>query len=142
MTKHYHLLLQLSEGGLSRGMWGLNDGFALDFNARSGRSTTLFGGRFWSDLIDDDSHLLASCRYIVLNPVRAGLSDDADSRPWSSYRACAGDALAPSFLAAGDLLEQFGRDPIRAQSAYRSHVSNGHVRRQPPWQERHRAGVR
>jgi hypothetical protein len=37
MTKHYHLLLQLSEGGLSRGMCELNGGFALDINARHGR---------------------------------------------------------------------------------------------------------
>jgi hypothetical protein len=122
-------------------MCELNGGFALDFNARHGRSDHLFGRRFWSDLIDHESHLLASCRYIVLNPVRAGLSDDADSWPWSSYRACAGGELAPSFLAAGDLLELFGRDPVRAQSAYRNYVSNGHVQRQPPWHERHKAGV-
>jgi REP element-mobilizing transposase RayT len=142
MRNHYHLLLQLSEGGLSRGMCELNGGFALDFNARHERSDHLFGRRFWSDLIDHESHLLASCRYIVLNPVRAGLSDDADSWPWSSYRACAGGEPVPSVLAAGDLLEFFGHDRIRAQAAYRDYVSNGHVERQPPWEERHKAGVR
>jgi REP element-mobilizing transposase RayT len=142
MTNHYHVLLQLSEGGLSRGMCELNGGFALDFNARRGRADHLFGRRFWSDLIDHDSHLLASCRYIVLNPLRAGLCDDADAWPWSSYRACAGGELPPSFLAVGDLLELFGHDPIRAQAAYRGYVSNGHVQRQPPWEERHAATVR
>ena len=135
MTNHYHVLLQLSEGGLSRGMCQLNGGYALTFNERHGLSNHLFGRRFWSDLLERDSHLLASCRYIVLNPVRAGLADDAGSWPWSSYRACAGVELPPSFLAAGELLQLFGARPSAAQAAYRGYVSNGHGQRQPPWQE-------
>jgi putative transposase len=133
MTNHYHLLLQLSEGGLSRGMCELNGGYALEFNARHNRSNHVFGGRFWSDLIDHDTHLLASSRYIVLNPVRAGLCADAESWIWSSYRACAGLELAASFLATGELLELFGRSPAAAQAAYRGYVSEGHGQRQPPW---------
>jgi putative transposase len=142
MTNHYHLLLQLSDGGLSRGMCELNGGLALDFNERHRRSDHLFGRRFWSDLVDHEWHLLASCRYIVLNPVRAGLGDDPASWPWSSYGACAGHELAPSFLATGELLELFGRDPARAQAAYRDYVSNGHVQRQPPWEDRNGAGLK
>jgi putative transposase len=133
MTNDYHLIVQLSEGGLSRGMCELNGGYALTFNERHGRSNHVFGRRFWSDLIDDDSHLLAACRYIVLNPVRAGLCPNVESWSWSSYRACAGIHLAPAFLAAGELLRLFGRTPPVAQDAYRRYVSEGHGQRQPPW---------
>jgi REP element-mobilizing transposase RayT len=133
MTNHYHLLLQLSEGGLSRGMCELNGGYALTSNERHLRSNHVFGRRYWSDLIDHDSHLLAACRYIVLNPVRAGLCPDAESWAWSSYQACAGIQLAPAFLAAGELLRLFGPTPQAAQDAYRRYVSEGHGRRQPPW---------
>jgi putative transposase len=140
MTNHYHLLLQLSDGGLSRGMCELNGGYALAFNARHNRSNHVFGGRFWSDLVERDTHLLAACRYIVLNPVRADLCPNAETWPWSSYRPCAGLDLAPGFLSTGELLELFGRKPGAAQDAYRRYVSEGHGQRQPPWEDRD-AGV-
>jgi len=133
MTNHYHLLLQLADRGLSKGMCELNGSYALGFNARHGHSNHVFGRRFWSDLIESDSRLLTCSRYIVLNPVRAGLSGDPETWPWSSYRACVGVEHAPAFLAAGALLEVFGRSPPKAQAAYRSYVSAGHVQRQPPW---------
>jgi putative transposase len=136
MTNHYHLLLQVSTGGLSRGMCELNGGYALTFNARHGRSNHLFGGRYWSDLIARESHLLAACRYIVLNPVRADLCPDAEAWAWSSYRASVGLDLAPGLLSTGELLELFGRNPAAAQDAYRRYVSEGHGLRQPPWKDR------
>ena len=41
------------------------------FNKWHGRVGHLFQGRFKAILIQKDSHLLAVCRYVVLNPVRA-----------------------------------------------------------------------
>jgi putative transposase len=136
MTNHYHLVLQLSDRGLSRGMCELNSGFAASYNMRHGRSNHVFGRRFWDDSIEADGHLYESCRYVVLNPVRAGLRDEPADWPWSSYRACAGLEHAPAFLAAGELLTFFGRDPARARRAYRSYVQEGRGQRQPPWQKR------
>ena len=37
-----------------------------------------------------DQHVLAVCRYIDLNPVRAGIVDHACDYRWSSYSALAG----------------------------------------------------
>ena len=45
-----------------------------------------------------ESHLLELCRYIVLNPVRAGMTLSHDIWQWSSYRATAGLASNPDFL--------------------------------------------
>ncbi|MBU2027984.1 MAG: hypothetical protein KJ814_10265 [Proteobacteria bacterium] len=49
------------------------------------RTGSLWEGRFKSSPISTDEYLLACCRYVELNPVRAGIvADPADYR-WSSY---------------------------------------------------------
>lgn len=63
-----------------------------------------FQGRFKGILVDKDSYLLELARYIVLNPVRAGMVSHAEDWPWSSYRASAGIAAPPLFLATDGLL--------------------------------------
>jgi hypothetical protein len=45
-----------------------------------------------------DSHFVETCRYIVLNPVRAGLCVDPGEWPWSSYRIHAGVEEPPAFM--------------------------------------------
>jgi putative transposase len=131
MTNHYHLVIQLSDRGLSRGMCELNGGYAIASNARHGRTNHVFGRRFWDAPIERQAHLLETCRYVVLNPVRAGILDKAAEWPWSSYRSCAGEQHAPTFLAVGELLGLFGANPGAARAAYRRYVSEGHVPRQP-----------
>jgi len=44
--------------------------------------------------VEKESYLLELARYIVLNPVRAGMVQSAEHWRWSSYRFTAG--LAPS----------------------------------------------
>jgi putative transposase len=125
MTNHYHLLLRLRGGGLSDGMCGLNGEFARLTNRRHGLVGHLFRKRFWSDFAEDDSHLLQAARYVVLNPIRAGICKRPEDWPWSSYRACAGFEFAPEFLAANELLKLFGTSPAKARRAYRAFVQEG-----------------
>ena len=132
MTNHYHLILQLERGGLSRGMCELNGRYALGFNDRHGRSNHVFGRRFWDEPIENDGHYFEACRYVVLNPVRAGVERQVDRWPWSSYRATVGLDLPPAFLVVGDVLRRFGTTPEAARDAYIRHVSEGLVQRQPP----------
>jgi REP element-mobilizing transposase RayT len=139
MTNHYHLALALTEGddGLSRGMQRLNMRYAQHANARYRRTGHLFRNRFFSVLLESDGHLLEACRYLVLNPVRAGMCTAPEEWPWSSYRACAGLEHAPRFLDVRGTLEVFGPDPETAFRRYRKFVSdgrgsNGHVRGQTP----------
>jgi REP-associated tyrosine transposase len=99
MTNHFHLIVQVPSGGLSEGMRLLNGGFARRMNARHGRVGHLFQNRFHATHIRRDAHLLEACRYVVLNPVRAGICERPEQWRWSSYRACAGLELAPPFLA-------------------------------------------
>ena len=55
------------------------------FNKRQGRSGTLFEGRAKSVLVDTDEYVLHLCRYIHLNPVRAGLVTHPGEWPYSNY---------------------------------------------------------
>jgi REP element-mobilizing transposase RayT len=125
MTTHYHLLITIRCGGLSRGMQQLNGGFARYVNRRYCRTAHVFRNRFFSGLVEGDEHLLETCRYIVLNPVRAGICERAEDWRWSSYRACAGRCPAPQFLALDELLALLGRRPEEAMAAYRTFVEAG-----------------
>jgi hypothetical protein len=88
----------------------------------------LFKNRFHDEYIRGDAHLLEVSRYIVLNPVSAGICARPEDWPWSSYRASAGLDFAPAFLAVGELLRLFGTKPRQARMAYRAFVSDGLVR--------------
>jgi putative transposase len=126
MSNHFHLLVQLNVGGLSDGMQLLNGCFAKFSNRRNGYAGQhLFRNRFWSELLVDDSHLLETARYIVLNPVRANICEKPEDWAWSSYRACAGLDFPPPFLAVTQHLRLFGSAPSVARRAYREFVHDG-----------------
>ena len=87
MTNHYHLVLEARQPDLSLGIQRLNGTHAQRFNRRHGRTGHLFGARYASWVVDSEAHFRATCRYVLLNPVRAGLCDRARDWPWSSARA-------------------------------------------------------
>jgi len=109
MTNHFHLVLSLSSPTLSRGMHRLNGLYARRFNERHGHVGHLFEARFGSALIQTEVHLLDVLRYIVLNPVRAGICSDPGDWPWSSFRATAGMERCPRFLAGARVRRLFAR---------------------------------
>jgi putative transposase len=128
MGNHFHFVLQIPERGMSKGMQDLNTAYAMRTNKRHGRTGHLVRNRFYSKPVKDDSHLLELCRYVVLNPVRAGLCASPEEWPWSSYRACAGMELAHPFLDVGRLLGLFGNRLEHAQRTYRAFVRAGLAR--------------
>jgi putative transposase len=143
MSNHYHLLMTI-ERGLSDGMRELNGQFSSYTNARNGLEGHLFKNRFWCELIEDEAHFLQTARYIVLNPVRAGLCGAPDDWRWSSYRAIAGLEFGPRFLKTNELLEAFGNTPDAARAAYRRYVQEGveELHREQCQGVRHRNGRR
>jgi REP element-mobilizing transposase RayT len=126
MTNHFHLLVQTVEPTLSRGMQSLQKKFAEAFNARYRRAGHLFQGRFKAHLIDSESYLLTVARYIVRNPVRAGMVHDAGDWKWSSHRATMGVTAAPSWLDTSLVLERFdANDAAVARRLYAEFVRLG-----------------
>lgn len=95
MTNHFHLLIQTMEPTLSRGMQKREGDYVRRFNRRLGRVGPLFQGRFRAHLVDSEHYLLELARYIVLNPVRAGMVASAADWQWSSFRSLAGLSEAP-----------------------------------------------
>lgn len=122
MTTHYHVVLATPDGGLSAGMCRLNGGFARWWNKRQGREDHLFGKRFVSKKIESEEYLVEAIRYVLLNPVRAGICDDPADWRWSSYRASVGLENAPALLAFGELLGLFAVHPAAAVRSLRNYV--------------------
>jgi putative transposase len=83
MTTHYHLLVESSQEMLSRGMHRLNGLYAQRFNARHGRRGHVFEQRFQAYLVEGEEHFEEASRYILENPVKAGLCETAEDWPWS-----------------------------------------------------------
>jgi REP element-mobilizing transposase RayT len=125
MTNHYHLLVGPPNTGFAGGMQRLNCGHARRMNRKHERTGHLFKNHYSWRPVESDAHLHEAIRYIVLNPVRAGICKGPEDWPWSSYRACAGLELPSDLLALGDLLGLFGRNPPKAHAAYRTFVAAG-----------------
>jgi len=83
MTTHFHLVVETTEPNLSRGMQYVNSVYVRGFNERWGRFGTLVAGRFRSRVIESEEYLAEACRYVFLNPVKAGLCARASDWPWS-----------------------------------------------------------
>lgn len=122
MTNHFHFVVQTPQPNLSRGMHWLNSRYAGWFNARYRRAGHLLQGRFKAFLIEKEAYFAEVLRYVVLNPVRAGIVATPDEYRWSSYGATAGLAEAPEWLDVQAALEPFGGDGPIAQARYRSYV--------------------
>lgn len=134
MSNHYHLLLETPEGNLSRGMRQLNGVYTQQFNKRHNRVGHVLQGRYKAILVDKDNYLLELCRYVVLNPVRAGLVKSPKEWQWSNYRETSGYGKGISCLTTDWILLQFGNEREEALNQYREFVRAG-LKEESPWKE-------
>ena len=94
----------------------------------------IFQGRFKSILVNRESHLLELCRYVVLNPVRAGMVKEIDKYRWSSYRATVGLEGKPTLLTVDWILSQFDMKKADAEKAYEKFIRAG-IGISSPWED-------
>jgi len=135
MGNHYHLLVETPDANLSRGMRQLNGIYTQKFNWKRKKTGHLFQGRYKAILVDRDEYLLELARYMMLNPVRAGLVEAPDDYRWSSYRAVVGQAEKPEFLTTEGILARFGRGNKRAQRRFADFVKAGMKIKKSPWDD-------
>lgn len=110
MTNHVHLVVDPGKnpGSLSRLMKRVAGRQTRYVNKLEKRTGSLWEGRFKSSMIATEEYLPACCRYIELNPLRAGMVTDPGAYRWSSYGAKAlgrNDAVVdfhPCYLALGE----------------------------------------
>jgi len=87
MPNHVHLVAVPTEAtSLARALSEAHRRYAFLLNKRHGWRGHLWQERFWSFPLDE-GHLRSAARYVLLNPVRAGLVDHAADWPHSSARA-------------------------------------------------------
>lgn len=90
MDNHVHLIIDDPHDGLSTVMYRIGMKYAMYFNNRHQREGHLFEGRFKSSPIESDEYLVQAVRYVLNNPVAAGISTLEDYR-WSSYAEYCGE---------------------------------------------------
>ena len=133
MDNHYHLMIETPEANLSAGMRQLNGIYTQAFNRHHDKIGHLFQGRFKAILVEKQVHLLELSRYIVLNPVRAGIVNSAEDYLWSSYRETLRLVKSSEFLTSQWLLENFSPSMTKGRQLYRDFVNDGIKLSDSPW---------
>ena len=98
MPNHWHLVLwPRADGELSEFMRLLTVTHTQRWHAHRGTAGTgpLYQGRFKSFPIERDEHLVAVCRYVERNALRAKLADRAEAWRWGSLGRRSGEAVTP-----------------------------------------------
>ena len=126
MTNHVHLIVQPGEaiagmGQLMKRLAGRQTRFV---NRQESRTGTLWEGRYRSSPIETDAYLLACCRYVELNPVRARMTDDPAAYPWSSYQRHAGLTKQFGWLDVDPCFEGLGSSEDERARRYREFVQS------------------
>ncbi|WP_343731959.1 hypothetical protein [Duganella sp.] len=103
----------------------LNGVYSQYFNRRHALVGHVFQGRYKAILVDKESYLLEVARYIVLNPIRAGMVDHPGQWHWSSFNLTSTAISLPAWLEVSWLLSKFGNEAHTAQEAYRRFVLAG-----------------
>ena len=86
MDNHVHLLLSCPAEQLPVFMKKIQVSYAAYFNKKNDRCGHLFQDRYKSEAVEDERYLLTVLRYILNNPVKAGVAGISDY-PWSSFSA-------------------------------------------------------
>ena len=125
MDNHYHIVVETIEGNLAQGMRHLNGVYTQTFNRTHKRVGHVFQGRYKAIIVEKDGYLLELARYVVLNPLRAGMVKDIADWHWSSYAAMLGTQAAPEWLQTDWILGQFSPQRRRAINRYMDFVRAG-----------------
>jgi putative transposase len=135
LDNHYHLIIETPDPNLSLGMRQLNGVYTQSFNRIHQRVGHVFQGRYKAILVEKESHLLELCRYVVLNPVRAGMVTKPGNWKWSSYKSTASSGMVPDYLTIEWVLGQFSEKTGTARQRYRKFVAEGLAEQEVPWKK-------
>ena len=109
---------------LGRMMQSLGRHYVPYFNARHGRSGSLWEGRFRATVLDADMYFLPCAQLIEQQPVRAGVSSELSGHPWSSYAHHVG-AQREAWLTDHPAYWALGNTPFDREAAYQQRAEAG-----------------
>lgn len=91
MGNHIHLLIGVNKEPLETIFRRIGSRFVYWYNLKYERAGHLFQDRYRSEPVEDDSYFLTVLRYILRNPINAGMEHTLGTYRWSSYHAYLGD---------------------------------------------------
>ena len=118
MPNHWHLVVACPSEGLSTFVKALNQRYAIRFDRRWGRTAHVFQNRFGAVRQTTEEQFLWTLRYVVTNPVAAGICASPLDAQWTSFAATAGRVPAPAHLRVAAILAHFGDELGRARERY------------------------
>lgn len=86
MGNHIHLLLRVEKEPLETVFRRIGSRFVYWYNIKYERHGHLFQDRYKSEPIDDDAYFVVALRYILRNPVKAGLCKYAKDYQYSNFK--------------------------------------------------------
>lgn len=84
MTNHVHILIKEGENGIGESIKRIAISYAQIYNSKYERVGHVFQDRFKSEPVDSDAYFLTVLRYIVQNPIMAGIVKNIQDYEWSS----------------------------------------------------------
>jgi len=118
LGNHYHLVVRQGPVDLSRTMKTLQQKVTRARNLRDRVYGPLWQGRFKAKEVGDENYLIQLIAYVHLNPVTAGLADEAGGYRWSGHREIIGKRRDP-LVAVDDVLLLYGETRRGALRSYR-----------------------
>lgn len=111
MSNHIHLLMEEGTEPLSKIFKRICDRFVYWYNRKYKRIGPLFQDRFRSEPVETEKYFLTVVRYILQNPVKAGIVSAVSQYKWCNYPAFCGkndftdtDKVLSFFPEKGDFL--------------------------------------
>ena len=87
MPNHIHFLIEPAEEPLNMIFKRIGTRYAVWYNRKYQRAGHLFQDRFRSENVETDLYYMTVLRYILQNPVKAGIVNSPGDYRWSSYLA-------------------------------------------------------
>ena len=107
MDNHFHLVLDVPDGGMSEFMHRISGAFARSVNDELGTDGPLFRGRFASRPIMSHEYLVNAVRYVHRNPLDISSATTVESYRWSSHRTYLGLRSTPPWLRSEAVLNHY-----------------------------------
>ena len=87
MDNHVHLLIEPAGEPLSLVIKRIGDRYVTWYNLKYQRTGHLFQNRYKSENVETDGYFMTVLRYILQNPMKAGMEKQPGAYRWSSYLA-------------------------------------------------------
>ena len=87
MSNHIHLLIEPADEPLEIIFKRIGSRYAVWYNRKYQRAGHLFQDRFRSENVETDQYYMTVLRYILQNPMKAGMESKPGNYRWSSYLA-------------------------------------------------------